>query len=346
MELKQQNDIMQRLRTAGVKRKFIYLFEKRENQHILHAGDGAKGRLSSGCEKRGHKRHSSPVLPHPPWSSFAYPFSSFAYTFSSPFFASLYPGLPYGCITSPAQVTPAIKTGKALLMQNPQLCRNFFIKCMKDKTAKYIWQTALKNGSYRQRFISGMILLTIILSFFNLFFQHIQKRDGTVLHDVLLANIPAVNVSIPLFLCIWSSAILIVVRVIKSPTIFLNFLWAFILLSLCRFITISLVALNPPDRLIPLVDPLSNAFYGKSFVTKDLFFSGHTATVLIIFLCLEKKADRIFVLTAGILVGIMVLFQHVHYTVDVIFAPFFAYLCYYTGCRIAGQKKIQNASPS
>lgn len=183
-----------------------------------------------------------------------------------------------------------------------------------------------------------MVLLVLVLTSFPFYFQYIQKREGAVLHDILLDYIPAVNVSIPLFITIWLTALLIVVRVIKRPGIFLNFLWTFILLSVLRFITIWFVAINPPQKLIALVDPLSNAFYGKSFITKDLFFSGHTATMFIIFLCLEKRTDRILALVSSIIVGVLVLVQHVHYTIDVICAFPFGYLAYFAGCWIAGLK--------
>lgn len=215
---------------------------------------------------------------------------------------------------------------------------------MIDSNRQSRWMAALKNKQYRNRFITGLVILAGIFTIFPFFFQHVQQRDGIVLNDFILQRIPAVNVSILLFLCIWGMALLILVRAIKSPRIFLNFLWVFIVLSLLRMATISAVPLNPPNNLIDLVDPLSNAFYGKSFITKDLFFSGHTATMFIIYFCLERKRDRIFALCTSITVGILVLFQHVHYTIDVLFAPAAAYLCYWAGVRLAGLKPKANGN--
>jgi membrane-associated phospholipid phosphatase len=115
----------------------------------------------------------------------------------------------------------------------------------------------------------------------------------------------------------------------------MTFLYGFIILNIVRCISISLIPFNPPPGLIPINDPISNIFYGHTYVTKDLFFSGHTATQFLAFLCLQKKRDRLFGLLATIIMGVLVLVQHVHYTIDVLSAPVFAYLCYLAAVKVA-----------
>jgi len=90
-----------------------------------------------------------------------------------------------------------------------------------------------------------------------------------------------------------------------------------------------MLPLEPPSDLIQLKDPITYLFYGNEYVTKDLFFSGHTATQFLMFLCLKKKTERMILLVSTFLIAIMVLFQHVHYTVDVLAAPIIAYLAYW-----------------
>jgi membrane-associated phospholipid phosphatase len=80
--------------------------------------------------------------------------------------------------------------------------------------------------------------------------------------------------------------------------------------------------------LIGLVDPISNFFYGEKFVTRDLFFSGHTSTVFLIFLCLPGSRDKKIALAVTIIVGFLLLVQHVHYTLDVLGALLFAWIAY------------------
>ena len=184
-----------------------------------------------------------------------------------------------------------------------------------------------------------MILLCIVLGCLPFFFQYVELRRGYVLNDFVLKHLPAINVSIPVFTIIWSMVILFFIRSIQDPTLFLTYLYSFVILCFMRMITIYMVNLNPPERLIALVDPISNSFYGKSFITKDLFFSGHTATQWLFFLCFRRKTDKIVGLCCTIAVGMLVLVQHVHYTVDVLAAPLFGTICYLIA------RKIVNSTP-
>jgi hypothetical protein len=172
----------------------------------------------------------------------------------------------------------------------------------------------------------GMAILIPILCFFPYFFQTIERRHGIVLNDPVLRVLTPHNISVPLFIIIWALSLLSIVRAAQHPRMFLTFLWAFIPLSLFRMLTISLVPLDPPAGLIGLADPLSNFFYGPKFITRDLFFSGHTSTVFLLYLCLPGKADKKLALAATLSVAILLLVQHVHYTLDVLTAPLFTWL--------------------
>ena len=102
----------------------------------------------------------------------------------------------------------------------------------------------------------------------------------------------------------------------------------------------SLFPLNPPVGLVPLSDPFLKPFYGSNVITKDLFFSGHTGSVFLIFLILRKKWEKIFALVATILVGILLLIQHIHYTIDVIFAPVFVYVVYFLAKKVTAYETM------
>lgn len=191
-----------------------------------------------------------------------------------------------------------------------------------NKLTALAWRNAWANPVFRRKTIIGSVFLVLMLSFFPLFFSVIEKRKGVVLHDFLLHRIPAYDVSLATFIIIWSMTIFLWVRCVQKPAIFITALYSLILLFLVRLITISLVPLDPPVGLIPLRDPISSLFYGgpKVFITKDLFFSGHTSTQLMIYFCLEKKKDKMLALASTLVVAALVLIQHVHYTIDVVAA--------------------------
>lgn len=186
----------------------------------------------------------------------------------------------------------------------------------------YGWSEAWQDRLFRTKLITGLLLFSGLLIFLPYFFAYIEKRDGAVLTDWLLQYIPAIDFSVLIFIIIWSVFLLAIVRSVQEPAIFLTMLLCSVALLLLRIITIYLFALNPPEGLIVLRDPITSLTYGGRgiFITKDLFFSGHTSNLFMVYLCLPKRKDKIFVLLGSIAVGILVLVQHVHYSMDVISA--------------------------
>ena len=193
---------------------------------------------------------------------------------------------------------------------------------------KDTWKVTWKSRYRRYQMITGTVIMLAIVFTLPHFFGYLQKRKGVVLNDWLLARLPPQNVSVLIFALIWGMALLIIIRTIKNPSIYITFCWTYIFIYIVRFVTLSLVVLDPPRGMILLVDPVNSAFYHNAVITKDLFFSGHTATMVLIFLCLEKRTDKIIALIAAFAVACLLLVQHVHYTIDVLAAPVVVYTCY------------------
>jgi len=187
------------------------------------------------------------------------------------------------------------------------------------------WSKAWKIPSFRWKLWAGFIVLTVIFTSLPFFFQRIEARNGLVFSDLILQKLPAYNVSAAVFFLIWSCCLILMVRFYQDPMILLVTLWAYNGVTLVRMACIALISLNPPADFIPLADPITNYFYGGHYITHDLFFSGHTTTVFLIYLCLKKNIDRIYALLSSIILGFLLLIQHVHYSIDVLAAPVFTY---------------------
>lgn len=204
---------------------------------------------------------------------------------------------------------------------------------MRAKT--FSWQVAWDYPIFRVKFFLGLFSMLVILYFLPDYFLFIQQRNGLLLQDRLLDILPAHDVSVYIFLVLYPVSGLFLWRVIRQSTMCINALWGYIFLCLARMISISLVPLEAPVGLVPLHDPFSVFFYGANVITKDLFFSGHTATLFLVGYCLENPLEKKIAFCAAVLLAFLLLIQHVHYTADIVVAPFFSYLFWYLGKTIA-----------
>jgi hypothetical protein len=190
---------------------------------------------------------------------------------------------------------------------------------------KQTWKTAFANRSFTLSFLGALAVFSIFPFKADDYFQWIQKREGIQWNDPLLNALPALNVSYPIFGVIYLSVIYLLYRLLQDPKRFVWFAWAFNVETLFRFICIYLVALDPPVGLVDLHDPLAEMFiYGENMaITKDLFFSGHTATMVFVCYFLPTTRERRIAVGLSLLLVSLLLVQHVHYSLDVVAAPLF-----------------------
>ncbi|MBC6697423.1 phosphatase PAP2-related protein [Hymenobacter puniceus] len=192
------------------------------------------------------------------------------------------------------------------------------------------WPAAWRTPGFRARLLLVLALLLGLLAALPRFFAYIQARPGVVLSDPLLALLPAHDVSALTFGAIYLSVVAGLWRLLPRPLLLLRALWAYLLLHVCRCLLLWLLPLEPPVGLVLLQDPLVDqlVYAAPAPITKDLFFSGHTATVVLLALAVGRGRLRRGLLAAAGLVGTLVLVQHAHYTYDVLAAPLFAWGCY------------------
>ena len=186
------------------------------------------------------------------------------------------------------------------------------------------WNLFFKNNKNRNLFIIFFVILIIIginsANFFNL----IQQRNGIILNDYLLNILPVKDVSILIFLIIWGEVVYLLYKIIPNPNVLLQVLISYVLITLLRFLCIYLTPLSPPNNIIDLIDPIANTFIYPStnaqIFNKDLFFSGHTATTILVLMVAKTRVEKFVLIFISIILIIALLVQHVHYTIDVLFA--------------------------
>ena len=200
-----------------------------------------------------------------------------------------------------------------------------------------MWKPAWSISAYRNRLILFLLIFICLLVAFPYFFSFIESRKGYTFQDPIMEVLPAKDLSIFTFSIIWLMSLLLFIGMLRNPTLALRAIIAIDLIFITRIFTILLLPLEPPPGLIELQDPISNYFYGDQhgFITRDLFFSGHTSTMIMIGLLLPRKWEKLLAFTAAILVGFFVLIQHIHYSIDVLGAWLFTWFLYKLSGAIA-----------
>lgn len=188
------------------------------------------------------------------------------------------------------------------------------------------WQTALQVKRFRIKIIIVCFLLAFCALIAPCLFQFIQMRDGHLLNDFLLSKLPAFDLSIWIFTLLYFLIITSIVVLSFNPQRFLLALHAYVILTILRYATILLIPLEPPVDMVELIDPFVSYFFYQETITKDLFFSGHTSILVLLALSTTNRHLKIVLYVSTVAIGSMLLLQHVHYSIDVFFAPFFSWL--------------------
>jgi len=186
------------------------------------------------------------------------------------------------------------------------------------------WTTAFQNKSFAVQLIVTSVAILIIISLLPYFFHAIiGPRPGTSINDFVLTAFTPHDFSWVIFGLIYSSLAITLQGVFRKPDRVLLGLKCFLILTLLRMVAMYVFTLEAPAGIIPLHDPLLDVVaYGGKVFNKDLFFSGHVATLTLFVLLEERPIVKRILLLNSLLVAGFILVQHVHYTIDVLVAPF------------------------
>ena len=215
-----------------------------------------------------------------------------------------------------------LETLHLLFLKNPIFVFNYSLVM---NTWSLFLRSYPKNIKFYILLLSG--LTSILL--FSKFMIWNETRPGLRIHDPILSLITPVDLSLATGILTDLPIMLGLVFITKKPSNTIYLIFAMIGICCFRAMTLYFFVLEPPVDIIPLKDPiLESVFYGGSVLLKDLFFSGHTANLILIGLLIEQVWLKRFLLFCAFLVGTMLILQHVHYSIDVFAAPFFAIVIY------------------
>jgi hypothetical protein len=193
------------------------------------------------------------------------------------------------------------------------------------------WRQTLSDGRIQTQVIITLALYAFLFKYCRLIMTELETRKGTQILDPLLSIIPAHDVSLITFSFTYITLSLFIIATIIKPKTFIIAMQAYCFLIIMRTISIYLVPLEPPVGLILLKDPVSFIFMSTpsgGYIVKDLFFSGHVSTAMLFVIICPHQHIKKMLLLFTVLIGTFILIQHVHYTIDVVAAPFFSFLAY------------------
>jgi PAP2 superfamily C-terminal len=193
------------------------------------------------------------------------------------------------------------------------------------------WNSAIRGKLFSKHVFITFLFFIPIYFFLVPYLQFIEHREGVVLSDIILNQIAPRDVSNVIFRVVYSSAFFIFLYDLKSPWLLLRDVQILLLLQYMRNICLYLVPLAAPHGIVPLHDPiLEFVAYDQKPMLQDLFFSGHTAAV-VIFALVTRKKNYLFVgfLMISFLMAGLLSIQHCHYSIDILGGAFFGVLSYY-----------------
>ena len=192
------------------------------------------------------------------------------------------------------------------------------------------WTNALRSGGFRNQLFLTLLFFAAC-SMHNFHYLRLwQARPGLQINDVVLNQLPPHDFSIAIFLLEYTTMLIVTFITIQHPDRFVKGLQMFGLIIFARTMCIYFFPLEPPRDMILLDDPMASFFLHSKdvFVTKDLFYSGHISALALLMLISPNKYVKSWALFATVVVGTLILWQHVHYTLDIVFAPVASFVCY------------------
>ncbi|MFZ3044199.1 MAG: phosphatase PAP2-related protein [Minisyncoccia bacterium] len=189
----------------------------------------------------------------------------------------------------------------------------------------------LLGREHRYSLLGAFILLGfayVAEHFANLYEAAYSARPtSTYVGDLLLDNLPTLNLNILIIDGALFSIMLGIILVLLKPRYFIFSLKALALFIAIRALFVSLTHVGIyPGNIGPDGIGMLDAVYTYLNFQTGFFFSGHTGLPFLMALIFwDERLPRCLLLLTSAVFGAAVLFAHIHYSIDVLAAPFMAF---------------------
>lgn len=189
------------------------------------------------------------------------------------------------------------------------------------------WQEAFSKRDFKISFFLSILLALTTISLTSKWLLYNESRSSAPINDWILELFTPLDLNIPIFFFTQTAVVIGLITSALLPYHLIKTLLGVTFIALLRIIAMYFVPLEPPLDMIPLRDPLIEGFFfGGKVIVKDLFFSGHTSNLILLGLITPFNKVRFYLFLSAIVVAIMLILQHVHYTIDILVVPLFALL--------------------
>ena len=207
---------------------------------------------------------------------------------------------------------------------------------------KINWKKFLSKRSNFIELFFCVIYFLLVSFLFKKYLVVYETIPGIQLYDILLEYFKPADVSVYIFVLLYTIIFYNYLFLLAYPRMLVCFFIFYATCLLIRFILLTFINLEPPLMYQEFSDPiLSSSTYEGIKITKDLFFSGHMVTAFCSYFAMPNRTLKIVFLVGSIALALLLIIQHVHYTIDILgayVAVFLIYRVYYE--KIYKQSKL------
>ncbi len=175
--------------------------------------------------------------------------------------------------------------------------------------------------------INALILLALAVIFQFYASAYVERTPGNSVADLFLSILPVLNLNFIIVEGALAAIAFSVILILAKPRYLLFTLKAAAIFIATRAVFIAVTHIGIyPGQVGPDPTGIFDGLYTGLGLEAGFFFSGHTGlTFLMALIFWDEKFWRYAYLVMSAIFGIAVLFAHVHYTIDVLAAPYMAY---------------------